>query len=80
MEKMPLTDGERSLRGQIGAHTSWANTSDRSARTKNARKGFEDKFLAEAYLAPSRYDMSAEQLKSLVHGRQKPDVVFDDHR
>lgn len=51
---MPLTPSERSLRGQIAAHTSWANTSDRTARTANARKGLEDKFLAEADGDPVR--------------------------
>lgn len=45
---MPLTSAERSLRGQLAAHTSWGNNSDRTARTANGRKAFEDKFLAEA--------------------------------
>lgn len=39
---------ERSLVARIGAETSWANTTDRSARTAPARAGFEAKFLAEA--------------------------------
>jgi hypothetical protein len=34
-------DGDKSLNGRIGAHVSWARTSDRPARTKPAR----DKFL-----------------------------------
>jgi hypothetical protein len=45
---MPLTPVERSLRGQLAAHTSWGNTPDRAARTANARKAFEDRFLAAA--------------------------------
>lgn len=28
----------RSTRGRLGAHTSWARTADRSARTANARR------------------------------------------
>ena len=44
----PLTPAERSLRGQLAAHTSWANTPDRTARTAHARQAFEDRFLAEA--------------------------------
>jgi hypothetical protein len=51
---MPLTPVERSLRSQVAAHTSWANTTDRSARTANARKGLEAKFLAEAGGDPVR--------------------------
>lgn len=51
---MPLTPTELSLRGQIAAHTSWANTLDRSARTANARKAFRDKFLTEADGDPQR--------------------------
>ena len=44
----PLTPAERSLRGQLAAHTSWANTPDRTARTAHARQAVEDRFLAEA--------------------------------
>ena len=43
-----LTPAERKLRAQIAAHDSWARTEDRSARTANARRALEDKFLAEA--------------------------------
>jgi hypothetical protein len=43
-----LTPSERKLRVQIAAHDSWARTDDRSARTANARRALEDKFLAEA--------------------------------
>lgn len=51
---MPLTATERSLRSKIAAHESWSRTSDRSARTANARKALEDKFLAEADGDPKR--------------------------
>ena len=50
----PLTPAERSLRGQIGAHDSWAVTTDRSARTAPARSAFENKFLAENDGDPQR--------------------------
>jgi hypothetical protein len=33
---------------RIAAHTSWGNTVNRSARTRNAREAFEARFLAEA--------------------------------
>jgi hypothetical protein len=39
-----LTPAQRSLRARIAAHASWANTSDRSARTAAARKAALDKF------------------------------------
>ncbi len=45
---------ERSLRGQIGAHTRWANTTDRSAATARARAGFEQRFLDQAAGDPLR--------------------------
>lgn len=62
---MPLTPSELSLRGQLAAHTSWANTSDRPARTAKARKALEDKFLAEADGDPQR----AESLRKAYYAR-----------
>jgi hypothetical protein len=44
---VPLSPAERSLRSQIAAHDSWANTDDRTARTANARKAMLDKFERE---------------------------------
>ena len=41
---MSLTASEKSLRGQIGAYTSWSRTEDRSARTAPARKAALQKF------------------------------------
>jgi hypothetical protein len=43
-----LNTAESSLQAKIAAHTSWANTVDRTARTAKGRRAFEDKFLAEA--------------------------------
>jgi hypothetical protein len=39
-----LTPSERAMRGRIGAHISWANTSDRAARTRPARDALAAKF------------------------------------
>lgn len=49
-----MADSELSLLGRLGAHASWANTKDRSARTAPARAGLEAKFLAEADGDPLR--------------------------
>jgi hypothetical protein len=51
---MPLTPSQRSLRSKLAVHKSWANTLDRTARTANARKGLQAKFLAEADGDPVR--------------------------
>ena len=45
---------ERSLVASIAAHTSWANTTDRTARTSRARAALDAKFLAEAGGDPRR--------------------------
>jgi hypothetical protein len=62
---VPLTPTERSLRSQIAAHDSWAQTEDRHARTANARKAFEGRFLAEADGDPKR----AEHLRKAYFAR-----------
>lgn len=56
---MPISDSERVLRAQIAAHTGWANTIDRTARTQPGRDAMDAKFLALAGGDPRR----AEQLK-----------------
>jgi hypothetical protein len=60
-----LTPAQRSLRAQIAAHDSWARTSNRSARTANARKAFENRFLVEAGGDPKR----AESLRKAYFAR-----------
>jgi hypothetical protein len=60
-----LTPELRTLRSKIAAHESWARTTDRSARTANARKGLEAKFLAEADGDPVR----AESLRKAYYAR-----------
>jgi hypothetical protein len=62
---MPLTPTERSLRAKIAVHTSWAKTLDKPARTANARKALEDKFLAEADGDPAR----AESLRRAFYAK-----------
>jgi glutamate synthase domain-containing protein 3 len=39
-----MTPEERKLRAEIAAHTSWANTEDRAARTAKARAAFDERF------------------------------------
>lgn len=48
------TDSERRLAAQIAAHSSWAATVNRSARTANARAALDAKFLDEAGGDPVR--------------------------
>lgn len=43
-----MTESEISQQARIAAHTSWANTVDRTARTRSAREAFEARFLEEA--------------------------------
>ncbi len=51
---MPASDTERRLRGQIASNISWANTTDRTARTAPGRRALEARFLAEADGDPKR--------------------------
>lgn len=44
---MPVSQSERTLRATIAAHSSWANTPDRSARTEPARQGMQARFELE---------------------------------
>jgi hypothetical protein len=43
-----MPESEISQQARIAAHISWANTVDRTTRTRNAREAFEARFLAEA--------------------------------
>jgi hypothetical protein len=49
-----MTENERRLRAQMGAHSSWANTENRSARTAPARAARDQRFLDEAGGDPVR--------------------------
>lgn len=65
---MPLSPAERSIRGQIGAHESWARTEDRAARTANARKALLDKF--ELQVDPNGELTAAERAIRAEHARK----------
>jgi len=50
----PTPDPFRSQTGRLGAHVSWANTKDRTARTAPARAALDQKFLDQADGDPVR--------------------------
>lgn len=62
-----LTAAERSLRGRLAAHASWANTPDRSARTAAARRAALDRFEREVdpdgTLSPTERGLRAESAR-----------------
>lgn len=62
---MSVTDSELSIAGRIGAHTSWANTTNRTARTAPARAALDKKFLDQADGDPVR----AEHLRKAYFQR-----------
>jgi len=63
---MPESTPElRTLQSRLAAHESWGRTTDRTARTANARKAFIDKFLTEAGGDPKR----AEHLRKAFYAR-----------
>lgn len=49
-----MTASEKRLAASIAAHESWAQTPDRAARTANARRALDEKFLKEADGDPVR--------------------------
>jgi hypothetical protein len=63
-----LTPAQRSLRARIAAHVSWANTSDRSARTAAARKAALDRF--ERQVDPDGVLPVAERAQRAAHARK----------
>ena len=60
-----LTPAERSLRGTLASHQSWANTENRTERTANARAALDQKFLDQAGGDPQR----AESLRKAYYAR-----------
>lgn len=64
----PLTPAERSLRGQLAVHASWANTPDRPARTRKAREAFNDRF--EREVDPEGVLLPAERAKRAENARK----------
>lgn len=65
---MALTPTERSLRGQVAAHTSWARTDDRAARTAPARQAALDRF--ERQVDPEGLLLPAERAKRAESARK----------
>jgi hypothetical protein len=68
-----LTPAQRSLRARIAAHASWANTSDRSARTAAARRAALDRFERQvdpngALPAEERALRAASSVSPLIFG------------
>lgn len=62
---MSVTESELSMLGRLGAHASWANTTDRTARTAPARAALEQKWLDQADGDPVR----AAHLKKAYYSR-----------
>jgi hypothetical protein len=62
-----MTPAQRTLRAQIAAHTSWANTSNRAARTAAAREAAMDRFVKQVdpdgVLSPDERARRAESAK-----------------
>jgi hypothetical protein len=67
-EPRVLTPAERRLRAIARNHRSWANTSDRSARTLKARMALEEKFFCEA--DPNNELTPAERAKRAANLRK----------
>jgi len=68
-----MTTAERRLRSQIGAHESWARTTDRPARTLPARLALQAKFEREAdpnnELTPAERARRAESLRKAFYAK-----------
>jgi hypothetical protein len=67
-ERDELTPAQRSLRARIAAHTSWANTENRSARTAAARAAMMDRF--EKQVDPDGTMPPAERAKRAENARK----------
>lgn len=65
---MPLTSAELSLAGKLGAHKSWAQTENRSARTYPARMAMLAKF--EKQVDPNNELLPAERAKRAENARK----------
>ena len=65
---MPAQESELALAGRIGAHKSWANTDDRTARTAPARAAFDKRF--EDEVDPDRKLDPAERAKRADSARR----------
>ncbi len=63
-----MPTSETTLRGRIGAHVSWANTEDRSARTAPGRAAFLDRF--EKQIDPDGTLPPDERARRAEHARK----------
>lgn len=67
------TPAERSLQAKLAVETSWAQTSDPTARTEPARKGFRERFEREVdpegRLAPEERTRRAEHARRAHYAR-----------
>ena len=61
-------ESELALAGRIGAHKSWANTKDRTARTAPAREAFQRRF--EDEVDPDRVLSREERAKRAENARK----------
>lgn len=59
---------ERALQARVAAHTSWANTDDRAARTANGRQAFRDRF--ETEVDPEGVLSAAERARRADNARK----------
>ena len=79
-----MSDVEKTLVARIAAHESWANTTDRTARTAPARAALERKFLDAANGDPLRAaslrkaHFARLALKSAQARRARGAVTSDD--
>lgn len=69
-----MTEEQRKARARLGAHTSWANTTDPAARTEAARRAALDRFEKEARTrhpdaTPERIAEIAKHLKKAFYAR-----------
>ncbi|WP_256334844.1 hypothetical protein [Lentzea albidocapillata] len=62
-----LTPAQRTLRAKLGAYTSWANTTNRTARTDAARKAAKNRFRVladpDGVLPPEMVEERAQALE-----------------
>jgi len=65
---MPRSPESRSLAARIGAHVSWANTTDRTARTAPARSAMLERF--EREVDPNGTLAPAERARRAEHARK----------
>lgn len=70
---MSMTPSERKLRASVGAHESWARTTDPAERLAPARRAFADSFLEkvdpEGELPPAERARRAESARKAHYAR-----------